>query len=188
MADFKLCGPCAADYGDPKSRRFHAEAIACPACGPRLSHPSSEIAAAADDGLIVALKGIGGFHLICDATNEVAVARVRERKHRPARPFAVMAANDSSLWPFAKPTLAERELLGRSARPIVLVRKGSGLAASVAPGLSRVGVMLPSAPVHHLLFEALSGEARGRNGPLAPSSPPARTSPASRSSSTTMWR
>jgi len=161
MAAFALCGPCAADYGDPKSRRFHAEAIACPACGPRLSHGVSEIAAAVDDGLIVALKGIGGFHLICDATNEVAVGRLRERKHRPARPFAVMAANDSSLWPFAKPTLVERELLGRSARPIVLVRKGSGLAASVAPGLSRVGVMLPSAPVHHLLFEALSAKRGG---------------------------
>jgi len=156
MSDFKLCCACAADYGDPSSRRFHAEAIACPACGPRLSHPIDEIAAALQNGRIVALKGIGGFHLVCDATSEVAVRRVRERKHRPARPFAIMTASDSGLWPFAKPTLAERELLGRSARPIVLVRKGSGLAASVAPGLSRVGVMLPSAPVHHLLFEALS--------------------------------
>ena len=156
MSDFKLCCACAADYGDPSSRRFHAEAIACPACGPRLSHPIDEIAAALQNGRIVALKGIGGFHLVCDATSEVAVRRVRERKHRPARPFAIMTASDRGLWPFAKPTLAERELLGRSARPIVLVRKGSGLAASVAPGLSRVGVMLPSAPVHHLLFEALS--------------------------------
>ena len=161
MAEFKLCGPCAADYGDPKSRRFHAEAIACPTCGPRLSHPVNEIAAALRAGRIVALKGIGGFHLVCDATNEVAVSRLRERKRRPARPFAIMASSDSGLWPFSKPTLVERELLGRSARPIVLVRNGSGLAASVAPGLSRVGVMLPSAPVHHLLFEALSSACGG---------------------------
>jgi hydrogenase maturation protein HypF len=161
MAEFKLCGACAADYVDPKSRRFHAEAIACPICGPRLSRGVNEIAAAVRDGLIVALKGIGGFHLICDAANEVAVRRLRERKHRPARPFAIMAASDSGLWPFAKPTLVERELLGRSARPIVLVRKGSGLAVSVAPGLSRVGVMLPSAPVHHLLFDALTARRGG---------------------------
>jgi hydrogenase maturation protein HypF len=161
MAEFKLCGPCAADYGDPKSRRFHAEAIACPTCGPRLSHPVSEIAAALRAGRIVALKGIGGFHLLCDATNEAAVSRLRERKHRPARPFAIMVGSDAALRPFAKPNLPERELLHRSARPIVLVRKGSGLAASVAPGLSRVGVMLPSAPVHHLLFEALSSACGG---------------------------
>jgi hydrogenase maturation protein HypF len=155
MADFKLCGPCAADYGDPRSRRFHAEAIACPNCGPRLSHPIGEIAAALRDGRIVALKGVGGFHLLCDATNEVTVGRLRERKHRPARPFAIMVRSDSGLWPFVKPTLVERDLLARSARPIVLVRNGSGLADSVAPGLGRVGVMLPSAPVHHLLFDAL---------------------------------
>ena len=165
MSDFKLCGACADDYGDPRSRRFHAEAIACPACGPRLSHPIDVIAAALQSGKIVALKGAGGFHLVCDATNEVAVRGLRERKRRPARPFAIMASSDSGLWPYSKPTLVERELLGRSARPIVLVRKGSGLAASVAPGLSRFGVMLPSAPVHHLLFASLSS---GRGGGPAP--------------------
>ena len=77
MSDFKLCCACAADYGDPSSRRFHAEAIACPACGPRLSHPIDVIAAALQSGKIVALKGAGGFHLVCDATNEVAVRGLR---------------------------------------------------------------------------------------------------------------
>jgi len=161
MSDFELCDPCAADYADPASRRFHAEAIACPACGPRLSHPVEEIAAALDDGRIVALKGIGGFHLLCDATDEVAVSLLRERKRRPARPFAIMVGGETVLSPFARSTPGERELLSRSARPIVLVCKGYGLATSIAPGLGRVGVMLPSAPVHHLLFHALSSMRRG---------------------------
>jgi hydrogenase maturation protein HypF len=162
MSDFKLCGPCAAEYGDPNSRRFHAETIACPACGPALSHPVAEMALALAMGGIVALKGVGGFHLFCDATNEMAVRRLRNRKHRPARPLAIMVGDDASLSPFAKPTPADRTLLSSSARPIVLVQKGAGLAASVAPGLGRIGVMLPSAPVHHLLFRALnSGDVDG---------------------------
>lgn len=161
MADFRLCRACAADYGDPTSRRFHAETIACPACGPRLSHSVEEIAAALRAGRIVALKGIGGFHLLCDATNETAVARLRLRKRRPSKPFAVMVASDAALRPFVKPTPAELDLLRRSARPIVLVKKGAGLAPSVAPRLDRVGVMLPSAPLHHLLFHALALQSEG---------------------------
>lgn len=161
MADFALCDRCAADYADPTSRRFHAETIACPACGPRLSHPVAGIAAALRLGRIVALKGIGGFHLLCDAANETAVRRLRDRKNRPARPFAVMVANEASLDPIVRATPAERDLLRQSARPIVLIHKGSGLAPSVAPGLDQVGIMLPSAPVHHLLFHALAGAPSG---------------------------
>jgi len=164
MSDFSLCGPCASDYGDPSSRRFHAEAIACPTCGPRLSHPISEVAAALNKGRIVALKGVGGFHLMCDAANHAAVRRLRARKQRPERPFAVMVGSSADLRPYAKPNLLERALLCRSARPIVLLRKGSGLAASVAPGLGRVGMMLAYTPLHHLLFQALSV---GRQGPNA---------------------
>jgi hydrogenase maturation protein HypF len=156
MAAFGLCPDCAADYDDPGSRRFHAETIACPACGPRLSHPIAEIAAAVVAGDIVALKGIGGFHLLCDASNETAVARLRLRKQRPAKPFAIMAPSEAALWSFVSPTRVERSLLNESARPIVLVCKGGGLAPSVAPRLGRVGVMLASAPVHHLLFHALA--------------------------------
>jgi hydrogenase maturation protein HypF len=156
MADFQLCGRCTEDYRDPSSRRFHAETLACPVCGPRLSHPIEAIAAALRLGRIVALKGLGGFQLLCDATNEAAVARLRERKHRPDRPFAVMVANAASLHPVADPTLAERDLLQTCARPIVLVRTGSGLTAAVAPGLDQVGIMLPSTPAHHLLFQQLA--------------------------------
>jgi hydrogenase maturation protein HypF len=156
MSGFKPCGACAAEYGDPAGRRFHAETIACADCGPRLSHTIGEIASALGDGRIVALKGIGGFHLLCDATNEAAVRRLRARKRRPARPFAIMAGAAAFLEPFAKPTEAERELLDRLARPIVLVRMGSGLADAVTPGLDRVGVMLPATPLHHLLFQEMA--------------------------------
>ena len=158
MAGFDLCDDCAADYVDPASRRFHAETIACPVCGPRLSHSISEIATALRRGKIIALKGIGGFHLLCDAADEAAVAALRRRKLRPAKPFAVMVANAASVERIGATTQAERALLGQAARPIVLLRARAGLAPSVAPGLDRVGVMLPGAPVHHLLFHALAGQ------------------------------
>jgi hydrogenase maturation protein HypF len=161
MGCFDLCAACAKDYADPTNRRFHAEAIACPACGPRLSHPVTEIADAIRGGAIVALKGIGGFHLICDATDAGVVERLRRRKRRPERPFAIMVANEASAAGFGRPTKEEFALLRRSARPIVLVANGSGLADTVAPGLERVGLMLPSAPVHHLLFHALAGSPEG---------------------------
>ena len=165
MADFAFCGQCAADYADPGNRRFHAETLACPDCGPQFSHTVQEIAAILRVGGIVALKGIGGFHLLCDATDETAVARLRQRKQRPARPFAIMLGNNGAPGPFANPTSAERTLLNQQARPIVLVRKGTGLAPSVCPGLQTVGVMLPSAPVHHLIFHAL--ERNGADGTCA---------------------
>jgi hydrogenase maturation protein HypF len=153
MAGFALC---AADYGNAADRRFHAETIACPTCGTRLSHSISDMADALGRGQIVALKGIGGLHLLCDATNGAAVEALRRRKRRPAKPLAVMVANADSARLFGDPTEAEIALLRDRARPIVLVRSRAGLAASVAPGLVRVGIMLPSAPVHHLLFHALA--------------------------------
>jgi hydrogenase maturation protein HypF len=158
MAPFDPCQACAADYADPSSRRFHAETIACAACGPRLSHTPEEIAAALLEGLIVALKGIGGFHLLCDASNAAAVGRLRMRKRRPHKPFAVMVADAAALSPWVRPTPKERDLLGQCARPIVLVRKGLGLVPAVAPRLGRVGIMLAGTPVHHLLFQALDAE------------------------------
>lgn len=158
MAGFPMCEVCEADYRDPGNRRFHAEPIACPSCGPKLSASISEIASAIRAGKIVALKGIGGFHLICDATNEAAVAALRQRKTREAKPFAVMVANDASLDLVADPTPEERVLAASSARPIVLMQaRGGVLAPSVSPNLSRVGVMLAYAPVHHLLFAELAG-------------------------------
>ena len=161
MAGFSLCEDCSADYTNPGSRRFHTETIACPVCGPHLSHPVEEIAIALRQGQIVALKGIGGFHLLCDATNEDAVVTLRRRKLRPAKPFAVMIANGASVEHIATPSVAEQALVSEVARPIVLMRTRAGLAPTVAPGLDRVGVMLPSAPVHHLLFHALAGQPKG---------------------------
>lgn len=157
MARFALCPACAADYRDPRSRRFHAEAIACPACGPRLDHDIPAIVDALREGAIVALKGIGGYHLMCDASNEAAVLALRRRKARDAKPFAVMAANVASVAPFAAPTAAERALLAHRAAPIVLMKSTGALAPSVTPGLRRIGVMLPYAPLHHLLFHAAAG-------------------------------
>ena len=161
MADFDLCKDCAANYTDPFNRRFHAETIACPVCGPRLSHSVAEIATALRHGQIVAVKGIGGFHLMCDAADEVAVKTLRLRKFRPAKPFAVMVANEASAGQMAAPSWAELALLRQTARPIVLVGACSGLAPSVAPGLDKIGIMLPSAPVHYLLFHALAGQPPG---------------------------
>lgn len=166
MSGFVVCRDCAADYADPGNRRFHAETIACAACGPRLSHSVAAIAAAVSAGQIVAIKGIGGYQLVCDATNEVAVNMLRIRKKRLCKPFAVMVANDASVDRIGLPSALERDLLRRTARPIVLLRSRTepmpdGLASSVAPDLDRVGVMLPSMPVHHLLFHALAGQPDG---------------------------
>ena len=155
MASFALCPACAGDYADPANRRFHAEPIACPACGPQLSHAIADIAAALIAGRIVALKGIGGFHLMCDARNEAAVASLRSRKAREAKPFAVMVRAEA-LDEIACPNAAERALLASTAGPIVVMEARAGaLAASVSPGLRRLGIVLPYAPVHHLLFDAL---------------------------------
>ena len=159
MVNFALCDACDADYRDPVSCRFHTETIACSRCGPQLSHPVEEIASALLRGEIVALKGVGGFHLLCDAANEVTVAKLRTRKHRPDKPFAVMVANEASAELFAAITEAERSLLRQASRPIVLLRGRPRWADWVAPGLDRVGVMLPPTPLHLLLFHALAGPA-----------------------------
>lgn len=161
MADFVMCEDCARDYHDPGNRRFHAEAIACPRCGPRLSHAVADIVTAIREGRVVALKGIGGFHLVCDARNEEVVATLRRRKNRDAKPFAVMVASLAALDHVAIATEAERALLRSPERPIVLLRDRGMLAPSIAPGLAHIGVMLPYAPLHHLLFHAARGDAGG---------------------------
>ncbi|BBF94001.1 carbamoyltransferase HypF [Blastochloris tepida] len=159
MTGFAMCPACTHAYHDPHDRRFHAETLACPDCGPKLSHAIPDIAAALKAGRIVALKGIGGFHLMCDATNEAAVSELRRRKARDAKPFAVMVANAPSLDLFAQVDAPHRALAAAPARPIVLMPSRPGtLAPSVAPRLSQVGLVLPYAPVHHLLFHALAGQ------------------------------
>ncbi|HSK51663.1 MAG TPA: carbamoyltransferase HypF, partial [Clostridia bacterium] len=173
MRAFPLCDACASEYHDPANRRFHAEPVACAACGPRLAwRPTSApapiagtedaLAAAAASiarGAVVAVKGLGGYHLACDATNEVAVQRLRDRKRRWAKPFAVMVADGAAAARLCRVSAAERELLEGPARPIVLLvgrRRGTPLLApSVAAGNRRLGVFLPYTPIHHLLLAAV---------------------------------
>jgi hydrogenase maturation protein HypF len=162
MAGFPMCDACAGDYRDPLSRRFHAQPIACPQCGPKLDCTIDDIMTPLRAGGIVALKGIGGYHLICDAHNERAVTELRRRKGRDAKPFAVMAANVASAERIGAFGAEGRALLRSMARPIVVADKLRELAPSLAPGLSRIGVVLPYAPVHHLLFHAAAGRPTGR--------------------------
>lgn len=152
LAGFPLCPDCARDYADPHNRRYHAEALACPRCGPRLSHDIAEIMAVIDAGGIVAVKGIGGFHLMVDAANEAAVSLLRKRKKREAKPFAVMAANAASVELVAEATDLDLELLQSRARPIVVMTSKAAVVPSVSPRLSAIGVMLPYAPLHHLMM------------------------------------
>jgi hydrogenase maturation protein HypF len=168
MAPFPMCEDCARDYANPGNRRFHAEPIACPRCGPKLMRPIAEAAAALRDGKIVALKGLGGFHLLCDARDESAVATLRRRKAREAKPFAVMVANVASAERLAEIGPAERGLLMHRARPIVLARSRGTLAPSVAPNLRDVGLMLAYTPLHWLILHALAGSPDFRSWRDAP--------------------
>jgi hydrogenase maturation protein HypF len=156
MAAFPPCGDCRREYEDPSDRRFHAEPIACPACGPQLSLPLEEPVRLLRQGAILAVKGLGGYHLACDATSEAAVARLRSRKLREDKPFAVMTARPGEL---AEVGEAEAALLASRERPIVLLRRrpDGPVAGSVAPGNPWLGVMLPYTPLHHLLCADFGG-------------------------------
>jgi hydrogenase maturation protein HypF len=172
MAQFKMCAACQAEYDDPANRRFHAQPNACWECGPRVWLVGADGAAlVADDavatcvdrlaaGDIVAIKGIGGFHLSVDATNEAAVMRLRQRKHRYGKPLAVMVKDVEAARALCVLTAEEERLLQTTARPIVLARRreGCGIAEGVAPGIPWLGVFLPYAPLQHLLFA--SGQVR----------------------------
>ncbi len=154
MAGFELCPDCRREYEDPADRRFHAEPIACPACGPQLSLPLEEAVAILRTGGIVAIKGIGGYHLACLAGDEDAVARLRARKHREEKPLALMTGDPDALCVLDS---EERALLSSPARPIVLAhrRVDAAVAESVSPGSPWLGVMLPYSPLHHLLWHDL---------------------------------
>lgn len=171
MAGFPMCPSCSAEYHDPADRRFHAQPLCCPACGPRLSYThgtrtvtgSDEALAAAQhalaDGLVVAVKGLGGYHLACAADNPAAVRRLRERKARAAKAFAVMARDLHTARRLADLAPAEIAALTGPARPIVLLgrRADAPLAEEVAPGNPLIGVLLPYTPLHHLLFAPVPG-------------------------------
>jgi len=156
MAAFAMCGDCRREYGDPADRRFHAEPIACPACGPRLTMPLADAVALLHAAGILAVKGLGGYHLACDATDEAAVALLRARKHRDDKPFAVMTTAPEAL---ADLTAEEAALLTSRERPIVLVRRrpGGPVADAVAPGSPWLGLLMPYTPLHHLLLEDAGG-------------------------------
>jgi len=169
MRRFAMCDDCLAEYRDPADRRFHAEPNACPACGPRLALRNScgtllarddeallAAATAVRDGKILALKGLGGFHLIVDARNELAVCRLRQRKHREEKPFAVMFPTVADVRDSCRLDAAAEALLTAKERPIVLLRRiGDGIAPSVAPDNPRLGALLPYTPLHHLLMREL---------------------------------
>ena len=166
MSVFAMCPDCTAEYSDPADRRFHAQPIACPACGPRLSYeedgrecPGDPLTLAVERlraGGIVAVKGLGGFHLACDAGNAGSLALLRRRKRRPAKPFALMAA-EAHLAAIAELSPAALALLRDPAAPVVLVPSRRVLPEAVAPGMTSLGVMLPYTPLHHLLLAAFGG-------------------------------
>jgi hydrogenase maturation protein HypF len=157
MAAFVMCPACRAEFEDPADRRFHAQPVCCPACGPQLDPSIEEAAAALRAGDVVAVKGLGGYHLAVVASDEQAVARLRARKHREDRPFALMAADLAAVERLATVEPAAATLLTSPARPIVVLprRPDARVARAVAPGLGELGVMLPYTPLHHLLLEAV---------------------------------
>ena len=167
MRDFKMCPDCEREYNDPLNRRFHAQPNACPVCGPRLQLTDnrgvvvpcddiiSKAAGMLKQGKILAIRGLGGFQLACDATNQDIVQLLRDRKHRADKPFAVMLATIDEIAKECHVTKAERLLLTSPAAPIVLVawdKTKSYIATGVAPRLNNLGVMLPYTPLHHLLL------------------------------------
>ena len=178
MASFAMCASCQSEYDDPGDRRFHAQPNACPVCGPRVRlldaagadgqmtlaasviwpdavHRAAERLA---EGAVLAVKGIGGYHLACDAANDRAVHDLRTRKRREDRPFALMVRDEAAAEALVDLEAAERALLASSARPIVLARRKprAGVADGVAPGMPELGVMLPYAPLHHVLLADLA--------------------------------
>ncbi|HSD21251.1 MAG TPA: carbamoyltransferase HypF, partial [Anaeromyxobacter sp.] len=168
MARFVMCAACAREYADPLDRRFHAQPNACPVCGPRVSvvasdgapveaaDPIAHVGRALARGAIAAVKGIGGYHLACDATSSAAVATLRERKRREEKPLAVMVRDLDAARALAEIGEAEAALLGSVERPIVLCRRRpeANLAPEIAPDSPLVGLLLPYAPLHHLLLDA----------------------------------
>jgi hydrogenase maturation protein HypF len=168
MSSFEMCPDCRREYEDPRDRRFHAQPNACPACGPRVRlidaagheaeaqarDPIEAAAAELRDGRIVAVKGLGGFHLACRADEEEPVMKLRARKHREDKPFALMAPHTDAARRLIELGSTDEALLRSPQRPIVIARRrpGAGVAGAVAPGTPDLGVMLPYSPLHHLLL------------------------------------
>ncbi len=174
MADFAMCPQCQQDYDSPANRRFHAQPTACHACGPRawleradgkpvnfamfsMLDDVDAVATLIQRGLIIAIAGLGGFHLACDATNEATVSKLRKLKKRPDKPLALMAKNLSIIEEYCYINSQEKELLQSPAAPIVLLKqRSSPPAPSIAPGNNYLGFMLPYTPLHHLILKRLN--------------------------------
>lgn len=177
LAPHPLCPACAAEYADPADRRFHAETTCCPDCGPRLvlkdaqgeplpGEPVAETLRLLREGCIVAIKGLGGFHLVCTADDPAAVARLRARKAREEKPFALLLANLASAAAYAEIGAGDGELLLCPERPIVLLKKRAACdrkLPGIAPGLAWLGAMLPATPIQYLLFHDAAGRPPGRD-------------------------
>jgi hydrogenase maturation protein HypF len=171
MSRFPMCAACQSEFDDPADRRFHAQPNACPVCGPEVwledatgravasgSDPLTAAARIIEQGKIVAIKGVGGIHLACDAASNPAVDRLRRRKHRYQKPFALMACDPQMIRAYARLDEAEERLLLGSAAPIVILHAAGSrpLADGIAPGQRNLGFMLPYTPLHHLLMQELS--------------------------------
>ncbi len=166
MKEFELCADCAREYSDPSDRRYHAQPVACPACGPRLWFHNVDDAsilwlshwvAAIKSGKIIAVKGIGGFHLVCDALNAEAVTELRRRKARENKSFAIMVPDLDWVKETCELNESEEKLLTSHERPIVLLKVKQPFQGleKIVPNLGTLGVMLPYTPMHHLMFDAL---------------------------------
>ncbi|WOT03674.1 carbamoyltransferase HypF [Shewanella youngdeokensis] len=172
MAGFAMCKACAAQYQDPLNRRYHAQPVSCPDCGPEVSFKNTDLSlhnhsldaiaqtvAALKAGKIIAIKGLGGFHLVCDASNNASVATLRERKHRPAKPLAIMVKNRNVAQQLVQGNSVEWTTLESQERPIVVMRKHAQadvtISELVAPNIDRLGIFLPYTPLHHLLLQQL---------------------------------
>ncbi|RMG03790.1 MAG: carbamoyltransferase HypF, partial [Nitrospirae bacterium] len=168
MSGFIMCRDCKREYNDPLNRRFHAQPNACDLCGPevfladrngrvlsRKESALSDTARLLSDGKIIALKGIGGFHLICNALDEEAVNTLRQRKRRSQKPFAVMFRDLDMIREYAEPTILEESMIMSPARPIVLVKRKTTLLEAASPGLKKIGVFLPYSPLHILILNSI---------------------------------
>ncbi|WP_320033598.1 carbamoyltransferase HypF [Halarcobacter sp.] len=170
MAYFEMCEDCKKEYINPTNRRYHAQPVACQKCGPKIALYDSQnqeiesnenaikkIASKINEGKIVAIKGMGGFHLICDATNDNVIKKLRERKNRPSKPFAVMFKDLAQIKEFAKVTKKEEEILNSKEKPITLVKTiSSKLSSQVAPSIDRLGCFIAYTPLHIILFKYLN--------------------------------
>ncbi len=170
MCDFEMCDECAKEYEDPTNRRYHAQPISCYNCGPQLFFKSSEGKILHGDSALqevveyikekkrIAIQGMGGFHLVCDATDDKAILKLREKKNRPTKPFAIMFHNLKAIDEVALLSQNDKELINQSRRPIVIVQKKENqiLSAYVAPNIDVLGVFLPYTPLHQCLLDALS--------------------------------